>query len=461
MGGIFQSVSNWLHRGYRCSGAVQIGETTVQILACTEYNGSDTPLTLGPWRGSASGLDEAIEWLAQRVTFDLHRSRNLQLELLGIDHFPSFLRALAGYQAYTQIALQRGPGNALPSLEQPASELAALAKAGPGSGLVYSYLGSIYLQQGKLEDARKTLQQASELDPEDRFASTALRNLEVLLASRPQPLAESWANDPNLLRNQDALQPMNISAAINQSGERAALTIAILADESSCHLPSLQQRYVPGRRIDWYGRDRGPDDPAPVGGQGANAAALIAAIAPESKILPVRVVDESGVGSPASICAGIRHACTNQDVRIMLLLAQVAGNGPTTEYQQAMDAARRRDLLLIAPAVEDGAPEHFHSSLKGLLRGLPTAQLIKTLGAEDQVQAVRGVVSACAILAGIAALVRSANPTLRVAQVAEAVRKAQITPVPSPNLDGKDGIGLVDALVALQHASAIRGISPT
>ncbi len=105
-----------------------------------------------------------------------------------------------------------------------------------------------------------------------------------------------------------------------------------------------------------------PDaDPMDDAGHGTHVAGIIAAqnntvgvlgVAPEVKIMPVKVLDFSGMGYDSTVASGIRYAVDNGANIINLSLGSSA---PSTTMQSAVDYATANNVLVVAAAGNSGS----------------------------------------------------------------------------------------------------------
>ncbi|HEY3082056.1 MAG TPA: S8 family serine peptidase [Chloroflexota bacterium] len=137
--------------------------------------------------------------------------------------------------------------------------------------------------------------EALELDPRVEFAEP-----NIVGESPEQQNDGSWASgDPSLYGpGQWALQKMAVTAA--QTVTRGAgVKVAVIDTGVDLTHPALAGRLLPG-----YDFVDGDNDPSDVGvpgvdhgyGHGTHVAGLIALVAPEAQIIPVRMLDKNGVG---------------------------------------------------------------------------------------------------------------------------------------------------------------------
>jgi thermitase len=179
----------------------------------------------------------------------------------------------------------------------------------------------------------------------------------LLLAASNDPLAEQqWHLD--VVRAYEAWE----------AGRGDGVVVAVLDTGVDVRHPDLQGRTVPG--VDLVQRGTPPDDP---NGHGTLVAGIIAAtadndrggagVAPEARIMPVRVLDEEGTGDGRRVAEGIRWAVGNgaQIVNLSLADADVPGLTESTartvvvrEIEQAIADAYEAGVLVVAAAGNDG-----------------------------------------------------------------------------------------------------------
>lgn len=176
------------------------------------------------------------------------------------------------------------------------------------------------------------------------------------------------------------------------SGRGADAIVAVLDTGIDLAHPDLRGRLVEG--IDLIDKGTPPDDPQ---GHGTLVAGIIAAtagngegvagVAPAARIMPVRVLDAEGRGTPATVAAGIRWAVDHGASVINLSLAEAvthdgagANHGRGAEglveaqVEQAIRMAAEAGVLVIAAAGNGGRDTVPYRS------GLP----VLVVGATDQ-----------------------------------------------------------------------------
>ena len=163
-------------------------------------------------------------------------------------------------------------------------------------------------------------------------------------------------NDPDYDR-QWALPHIQAETAWNEIDELNAITVAVI-DTGVC----MSHEDLVGRVLDnGYDFVDNDDDPEDIFGHGCSVAGIIAAnidngigiagFAPNSSILPVRVLGPSGSGSMADVAAGIVYAADNGADIINLSLGSMVGSQVT---QDAVNHAIAKGVTVIASAGNSG-----------------------------------------------------------------------------------------------------------
>ena len=183
------------------------------------------------------------------------------------------------------------------------------------------------------------------------------RRLHALETPEPDPgRAQQWG-----------LDAVGIAAAWTVT--RGAGVVVAVVDTGVAPAPDLAGRLLPG----WNtiaGTDASIDD----NGHGTHVAGTIAelegnglaesGVAPESSILPVKVLDAEGSGSDVDVAAGIVWAA-DHGARIVNL--SLGGDEASPVLADAVVYARRKDVLVVAAAGNDGGAVGVPARLAGVL----------------------------------------------------------------------------------------------
>ncbi len=163
-------------------------------------------------------------------------------------------------------------------------------------------------------------------------------------------------NDPDYDR-QWALPHIQAETAWAEMGELEAVTVAVIDTGVCMDHEDLQDRVL-DNGYDFVDND---DDPEDVFGHGCSVAGIIAAnidngigiagFAPNSSILPVRVLGPNGSGSMADVAAGIVYAADEGADIINLSLGSMVGSQVTKD---AVDYALEKGVTVIASAGNSG-----------------------------------------------------------------------------------------------------------
>lgn len=231
---------------------------------------------------------------------------------------------------------------------------------------------------------------------------------------------------------------------------------------------------------DFVSNDSNPSDG---NGHGTHVAGTIAAannglgatgVAPQAKILPIRVLDNRGSGNSNSVAAGIRYAARMGADIINLSL----GGSYSSAIEAAIDYAHSLGSLVIAAAGNESAalpgfPARFSATKENVLSvGATTSasalsnfsNRVGSSGAQ-QVDApgsgiystwlgggyatLSGTSMAAPHVAGLAALALSANSTLTPAQL-----RSLITGGVTSRANGSDSLGSASAVTTVAYAAA-------
>jgi serine protease len=292
-----------------------------------------------------------------------------------------------------------------------------------------------------------------------------------------------------------------------ESSKGSGVTVAVLNTGVDSTQPDLAGSVTTGPDYTGSGRTAG----GPFWGiSGTAAASLIAGhghgaqdgdgiigVAPEARILSIRVTLEANdpdlakagaaAGLPGDIAEGIRYAVAHgaQVIDLPLDPAPLAGGtapGGSTAERAAVAYALSKNVVLVAPGGDGGAGHdavNYPAAYPGVISvgafnqsftkaTFTSRQPYVTLtAAGDGVIAatpsgyttLHSTAAASAVVAGIAALIRAQFPTLTPAQVTSALTQSTVFRPPGGLKDGS-GHGTADAQAALLEAAKINAAVP-
>ncbi|NES14729.1 MULTISPECIES: type VII secretion-associated serine protease mycosin [Micromonospora] len=298
---------------------------------------------------------------------------------------------------------------------------------------------------------------------------------------------ESPARVDQVRAEQWQLDQLNARAAWRSSTGRGVVVAVVDSGVDGSH-PDLAGQVLPGIDLVTPG---GSDRPDPVG-HGTTVAGLIAGrndddrgavgLAPDAKILPVRVLDDENRYDDALIVAkGVRWAVDN-GARVINL--SLGGSGDSPALAAALDYAFARDVVVVActgnlatstsrkvwyPAREPGViavaglerngKDLWSGSITGHETTL-TAPATALYGARpDGYWRVQGTSFAAPLVAATAALIRSRYPKMAAGDVVNRLISTAKDLGPTGR-DDRFGYGLVDPVAALTTDVPSVGANP-
>ncbi|MFD1663032.1 type VII secretion-associated serine protease mycosin [Streptomyces caeni] len=265
------------------------------------------------------------------------------------------------------------------------------------------------------------------------------------------------------------------------------VTVAVIDSGVDAAHPDLKGQVLPGAGFLGAPRDDGRADISDdshgtaiagiIAGTGeADSGNGMTGLAPESKVLPVRV-STNGTAEPTAIAEGIKYAA---DHHAQVINISVGTTTPDPLLREAVTYALGKDAVIVASAGNEGQngnPAMYPASFPGVInvtgtdsngrfwpvsesspRSTLAAPATGIYSANDRGQYVRadGTSYAAAYVSAAAALVRSAFPHLTAGQT---IRRL-ISTAQRPGGSGHDdqyGYGLVNPLAALRAPATISG----
>ncbi|MEO8609122.1 MAG: S8 family serine peptidase [Chloroflexota bacterium] len=189
----------------------------------------------------------------------------------------------------------------------------------------------------------------------DVTAAEALPRSELVVQTEPDYYVSAQQSAPNdpFYSQQWALPVMQVPSAWPLLPSNAPLVAVAVIDSGICaDHPDLAGRILPG--YDFVQNDATPQDEF---GHGCEVSGIIAAnmsngigiagVAPNARIMPLRVLDASGSGYYSNVAAAITYAADNGAQIINLSLG---GTVPSTTLQNAVDYAVSKGVMVVAAA---------------------------------------------------------------------------------------------------------------
>ncbi|WP_373569279.1 type VII secretion-associated serine protease mycosin [Streptomyces sp. FXY-T5] len=320
--------------------------------------------------------------------------------------------------------------------------------------------------------------------------------LGALLTAGLVLLPAATAHADGIRAQQWALDAMHTEQAW-QTTKGEGVTVAVLDTGVEADHPDLAGNVLPGKDLVRFGAEPGDRAWARHGtamagiiaghGHGPGNADGVLGIAPEAKILPVRVILEDGDPSRAkarstrgnALAEGIRWAADHgADVINLSLGDDSASAHPEPSEDQAVQYALKKGVVVVASA-GNGGEKGDHISYPAAYPGVIAATAVDRAGTRASFSTRRwyatvsapgvdvviadpdhkyyegwGTSAAAAFVSGAAALVKAAHPGLAPAQI-KSLLEDTARNAPSGGRDDSRGFGFIDPAAAIEAAGRI------
>ena len=341
--------------------------------------------------------------------------------------------------------------------------------------------------------------------PRARRWRTLAGVLAALLAAPAAAVGSASAAQADTVRQQElwVLNAINVTGAWQRT-HGSGVTVALIDSGVNRQVPDLTGAVLTGR--DFSGVSTPPTNPN-WGVHGTWMASLIAGhghppggpsgivgVAPAAKILSIRAVTDQGDPGyrryqhesesrvQGHLAAAIRYATSK---RVEVISMSLGYQGASRPVRAAISGALARGIVVVASSGNSGgtttsvqhgnAPYSFPANYPGVLGVGAVAQSgqpagfssnnlsvqvaapgvrVPAQGRDGQYWLVSGTSPACALAAGVAALIKSVYPALAPALVVQAIT-ATTTNRPDGGYDEQVGFGTVDAAAALTMAGRL------
>ncbi|MEU6068247.1 type VII secretion-associated serine protease mycosin [Streptomyces sp. NPDC047082] len=321
--------------------------------------------------------------------------------------------------------------------------------------------------------------------------------LSLLLAGSLALVPATTAYADGIRAQQWALSAMHTRQAW-QTTKGKGITVAVLDTGVESDHPDLDGNVLPGKDLIGFGAKRGDRAWARHGtamagiiaghGHGIGDADGVMGIAPEAKILPVRVILEDGDTARGkarstrgnALAEGIRWAADHgADVINLSLGDDSASAHPEPSEDEAVQYALKKGAVVVASA-GNGGEKGDHISYPAAYPGVIAAAAVDRYGTRASFSTRRwyatvsapgvdvviadpdhkyyegwGTSAASAFVSGAVALVKAAHPGLTPAQIKKLLEDTA-RDAPSGGRDDSRGFGFIDPAAAIKAAARLK-----
>ena len=308
-------------------------------------------------------------------------------------------------------------------------------------------------------------------------------NPSVQFAERNYILSSNYTVSDPKSKEQQGLAMANLAKAWDITFGDPKVIIAVVDTGIDLTHPDLKNKIVPGYNIISQGKTPPKDD----NGHGTHASGIAAAdtnnkigvagTAPRCKLMPIKALDAKGSGDTVNVALGIVWA-VDHGARVLNLSL----GGPNNEtVKKAVEYALAKNVVVVAAMGNDGKNQRaYPAAIPGVISvgsvdsdqarssfsnygswisvASPGSSILSTMPTYETTMTesekskgydyLDGTSMACPIVAGIAALVVSRNPTYTPAEVKARI-ESTATDLGKPGYDVEFGHGLVNAFKAV------------
>ncbi|MEU1274521.1 type VII secretion-associated serine protease mycosin [Streptomyces sp. NPDC005799] len=330
-----------------------------------------------------------------------------------------------------------------------------------------------------------------------RHPSRRVAALSLLLAGSLALVPSTAAHADGIRAQQWGLDAMHTQQAWRTTKGRG-ITVAVLDTGVEADHPDLVGNVLPAKDMIGFGAERGNRNWARHGtamagiiaghGHGPGDSDGVMGIAPEAKILPVRVILEDGDSARPqarstrgnALAEGIRWAADHgADVINLSLGDDSASAHPEPAEDEAIQYALKRNVSVVASA-GNGGKKGDHTSYPAAYPGVIAATAVDRYGTRADFSTRRwyatvsapgddiviadpdhkyyegwGTSAASAFVSGAVALVKAAHPGLAPAQIKQLLEDTARNP-PVGGRDDSRGFGMVDPAAAIKAAGRLK-----
>lgn len=311
-------------------------------------------------------------------------------------------------------------------------------------------------------------------DPRIVFAETEALVESPEFSGNQMHLAFDGGRAPGKYNNQIAYRQVDLGKALSIT-RGAGVVVAVLDTGVALRHPALLRHLTQGFSAI---NPAAPPAETPDGttnvamGHGTMVAGLIARLAPDAKIMPVRVLNGDGTGTLMTVVQGIHYAVAH-GARVLNL--SLGSAQPSEALKEAIEAATGAGVVVVAAAGNDGAElPHYPAAFEGVLgiasveannrkspysnygefvSGVAPGSGIRSTFWDGGYATWSGTSFAAPFVSAEAALVLSANPRLLADTADEDIREtARSVSSANPSLVEKLGAGIIDVQAGVRRA---------